>query len=199
MSNNSFFDNPEMDTSDFISQMRHPREEIEAPDLDLPGEEFEEADIEDPEDREMMDALDYTEEHRFTAEFLLIQIDKIIGFGLSVFSGGEAESYRRRVNRIQGEDYEAQLLAAMIKKYQMRLSLEWMFASAMIIAYAPAFDKAMKDRKARVKAEQEQARQQYLEILRAQAQAYGPASPKVEINGAPRRPGDDSDGQKRNG
>ena len=52
----------------------------------------------------MMDALDYTEEHRFTAEFLLIQIDKIIGFGLSVFSGGEAESYRRRVNRIQGED-----------------------------------------------------------------------------------------------
>lgn len=203
MSKSAFFDTPEMDTTDFISQMKQPREEIEVPDIDLPGDDLDEDAEPEPEDREMMDALDYTEEHRFTAEFLLIQMDKLIGFSLSVLSGEDAERYRRRINRIQGEDYEAQLLAALIKKYQMRLSLEWMFASAMIIAYAPAFDRAMKDRKARIKAEQEEAQREYIEFLRAQAQAQQAPPPPppntVSIDGTQRRPGNYSDGQKRNG
>lgn len=203
MSKNSFFDNPETDAEDFINQMKQPREEIEAPSIELPNDDQEDEPVE-PEDSEMLDALDYTEEHRFTAEFLLIQMDKIIGFGLGVFSGEDSDKYRRRINRIQGEDYEAQLLAALIKKYQMRLSLEWMFASAMIIAYAPAFDQALKDRRARVKAEQEEARQEYIEFIRAQAaaEAAAEAPPQrntVSINGAPGRTSNDHNGQKRNG
>lgn len=194
----AFFDNPETDAEDFISQMKQPREEIETPSMELPGEDIEE-EVQEPEDREMLDALDYTEEHRFTAEFLLIQMDKIIGFGLGVFSGEDSDKYRRRINRIQGEDYEAQLLAALIKKYQMRLSLEWMFASAMLIAYAPAFDQALKDRRAKVKAEQEAARQEYMEFLRAQAAAEAVVNNQrtVSINATQRRSSDDSDGQKR--
>ena len=197
MSKSAFFDNPENDTEDFIAQMKQPREEIDAPSMDLPGDDLDDEPAE-PEDSEMLDALDYTEEHRFTAEFLLIQMDKIIGFGLGVFSGEDSDKYRRRINRIQGEDYEAQLLAALIKKYQMRLSLEWMFASAMIIAYAPAFDQALKDRRAKVKAEQEEARQEYIEFIRAQAAAEAaaaaPPTRNVSINGAPGRAGNDRNG-----
>lgn len=195
-----FFDTPEMGADDFIASMKQPREEIEAPDFSFPGEE-EEEEPEHPEDREMLDALDFTEEHRFTAEFMLIQLDKLIGFGLSVFSGGESDDYRRRKVRMKGEDYEVEVLAALVKKYQMRLTLEWMFASALMIGYAPMVNKAMKDRKERVNESNEEARRQYLEMLRAQAQAEAvrPQPNVVDINGPQRRAGGDRDGEKRNG
>lgn len=141
------------DMKTFISQMKKPREKIEAPPIMFPDEEEEEI-IEDPldqgsgeSDEEMLNHFDYSEEHRYTAEFMLIQLDKFLAFSLSMISGSESDRYRRRKTRMEGDDYEAEILAALVKKYQMRLSLEWMFASAIVIGYAPMVDKAIADRK----------------------------------------------------
>ncbi|KAA3636949.1 MAG: hypothetical protein DWQ02_07460, partial [Bacteroidetes bacterium] len=84
---------------------------------------------------------------RYTAEFLLIQIDKVLAFSFGLVSGMDSDRYRRRKEKIQGNDYEAEIGAALVKKYQMRLSLEWMFISALVIGYAPMMNKALKDRK----------------------------------------------------
>ncbi|MCB0653222.1 MAG: hypothetical protein KDC85_18255 [Saprospiraceae bacterium] len=141
------------DVDSFIKEMKAPREKIDPP----PAFESDDQDEMDPDnpdddlpgesDEQMADHLDYTEEHKFTAEFLLIQIDKVFAFSFGMISGMDSDRYRRRKEKIQGNDYEVELGAALVKKYQMRLSLEWMFISAMVIGYAPMMNKAMKDRK----------------------------------------------------
>lgn len=140
------------DVDAFIKEMKAPREHIEPPpafDTDEPEDTDAdpEKDLPGESDAEMADHLDYSDEHKFTAEFLLIQIDKVLAFSFGMVSGMDSERYRRRKEKIQGNDYEVELGAAMVKKYQMRLSLEWMFISALVIGYAPMMNKAMKDRK----------------------------------------------------
>lgn len=148
------------DINSFIKDMKIKREEVEPPPA---FEEPEEAEVEpeDPEaglpgesDEQMAEHLDFTEEHRFTAEFILIQMDKMLAFSFGLISGMDGDRYRRRKEKIQGNDYEAELGAALIKKYQLRLGLEWMFISAIVIGYAPMMNKAMKDRKEVVKEKQ---------------------------------------------
>ncbi len=144
----------ESELNNFIKHMKTPREHVEAPGFDYPDEE-EPADGDGPtqpgqegeSDKEMLDHFNFTPEHKYTAEFLLIQLDKLIAFGCGMFSGQPSDKYRRRKTRIQGEDYEAEILAALLKKYQMQLSLEWMFVSAIAIAYAPVVETAVKDRR----------------------------------------------------
>jgi hypothetical protein len=143
------------DMKTFISQMKKPREKIEAPPIMFQDEDDDDEEIlKDPmgegageSDEDMLNHFDYSEEHRYTAEFMLIQLDKFLAFSLSMISGSESDRYRRRKTRMEGDDYEAEILAALVKKYQMRLSLEWMFASAIVIGYAPMVDKAIADRK----------------------------------------------------
>ena len=138
------------DVDAFIKEMKAPREKIDPP----PAFESDEPDPDDPDDdlpgesdEQMANHLDYTDEHKFTAEFLLIQIDKVLAFSFGMVSGMDSDRYRRRKEKIQGNDYEAEIGAALVKKYQMRLSLEWMFISALVIGYAPMMNKALKDRK----------------------------------------------------
>ncbi len=163
---------------DFIAHMQTPREHVEAPGFAFDGDEEEDSPenskaAEDspeamtPEDREMLNHFDYTPEHKYMAEFLLIQVDKVIAFGLRMFTGLGADRYRRRKTRIKGEDYESEVLAAMMKKYQLRLTLEWMFFSALVIAYAPVVEMAVSDRR---KIRAQQAKEKRKEEIREIAQ-----------------------------
>jgi len=149
------------DLDDFISHMKTPREQMDLPN-DGQGEPGppNEGDELDDSDQEMMSHFDYTPEHRYLAEFFLVQIDKAVAFSLSMLSGSEAEKYRRRLKKPSGEDYEAEILAALLKKYQMRMSLEWMFMSAMVIAYTPMVDQAVKDRRYNLAKMRDQVRQE---------------------------------------
>lgn len=141
------------DVAAFIKEMKAPREKIDPPpafetdEPDGPTPENQEDDLPGETDEQMAEHLDFTEEHKFTAEFLLIQIDKVLAFSFGLVSGMDSDRYRRRKEKIQGNDYEAEIGAALVKKYQMRLSLEWMFISALVIGYAPMMNKALKDRK----------------------------------------------------
>lgn len=132
----------------FLTHMKQPVEEIEAPPV-LEGMGEEDPDDlggDNPEEEEMLSHFDYSEEHKLTAEFILIQVDKALAFSFSLVSGMDSDRYRRRKEKMATDDYELEIAAALVKKYQMRLSLEWMFASAMIMGYAPLLNKAIKDR-----------------------------------------------------
>lgn len=79
----SFFSASQADAGmkDFLANMKQPREKVEAPPMLFEKEEEEISDIpEDPgageTDDEMLNHFDYSEEHRYTAEFMLIQLDK---------------------------------------------------------------------------------------------------------------------------
>ncbi len=149
------------DLKHFLTHMKQPVEEIEAPPIFQKEEEVPEADqpvdTPDPADEEMAQLLDYTEEHRLTAEFMLIQLDKGLAFALSMISGADMDRYRRRQVRNKADDYELEIAAALVKKYQMRLSLEWMLATALIMGYTPMINKAIGDRQ---KANRAKAREQ---------------------------------------
>lgn len=150
---NDFFNIKEANdgVTGFIQDMKTPVEKIDPP----PGFDIEdpEKDIE-PGEEEITETgslggsgqFNFTDEHKFTAEFLLIQIDKVLGFAFGMISGEPGDKYRRRKNQVQGKDYEAELAAALVQKYQMKLSLEWAFVSALIIAYSPAGAQAFADR-----------------------------------------------------
>src|SRR5690606_13327486 len=99
-----------------------------------------------PEDQEVLNYFDYTEDHYRTAEFFLIWLDKGFAFGASMISGMEMNRYRRRIEKPK-DDYEAQVTAALVKKYQMALPLEWMLVTALLMAYVPEYVKAFQDRK----------------------------------------------------
>ena len=100
--------------SDFkglLKHMKQPVEEIEAPPIMHEPEEEPEPEVplnpEDtpsPEDEELAGYLDYSEEHRLTAEFMLIQLDKGLAFSLSMISGMDMDRYRRRKarNKVRG-------------------------------------------------------------------------------------------------
>ncbi len=133
----------------WVSHMKSPREKIEEPELDLPEEEEANAGAGRGEsDEEILNYFDYTEGHYKTAEFLLIQLDKFFAFSFSLISGMETERYRLRKEKPKGDDYEAEIAAALLKKYQMELPLEWMLVSALAISYGPGLRQAFVDRKA---------------------------------------------------
>ncbi len=131
---------------DWIKHMKSPREEIEELEVDYPEDEEPVADQLSAEEQEALKHLDYNEGQYKTAEFFLIQLDKILAFSFSLISGMESDRYRIRKKKPEGDDYEAEITAALIKKYQMELPLEGMLATALIMAYAPGFRKALTDR-----------------------------------------------------
>lgn len=141
--------------NDFIKDMKEKREEIEPPPSFDDDEIKPDADgfIEDEtlkgeSDSEILEHFNFTKDHKINAEFLLVQLDKVFAFSASLISHQEGDRYRRRKEKMSGKDYESDLLAAILKKYQMRLSLEWMFVSALAISYAPMYNKAIQDKKA---------------------------------------------------
>lgn len=145
-----FFRNTDAEMSDFVKHMSRPVEEIDSPpiDLDAPTEGAEAAvngGLSEG-DREMLSHFDYNEGHLKSAEFTLIQVDKAFAFGFSLISGQDMQKYRLRAVKPKGDDYEAEILAALFKKYQLEMSLEWMFVAALTFAYGPMLKVAFDDK-----------------------------------------------------
>lgn len=139
------------DMQSFLEHMKRPREEVDMPEIgiaedDSPEKGSEERELDD-NDRQNLAYLNYDDEHRMTAEFMLVQLDKGMAFVFSSLSGKPMDGYRTRTEKPKGEDYEAELAAALLKKYQLRMSLEFAFGMAMLMRYSPMYAKAVQDRK----------------------------------------------------
>lgn len=178
----SFLDN---DMRDFIRMQSIPREEVEPPPVEMVGDaigeianddtELIEDDGLNDEERAMAEQLEgVSDGHQLTAKFILKQMDKFFGFGFSIMSGMEPERYRRYKEGQKLDEDEVLLLAALIKKYQVTMSLEVMFITAIFFGYAPMGQKAWKDAKA-MKAKKEK---EYRQQLREEAE-YFKRNPQV--------------------
>ena len=115
-----------------------------------------------PEEQELAGYLDVSDGHKEMARVMLMGIDKFLAFIASMITGMDMDRYKRSKNP---DNYEVEVTAAMMKKYEVQMSLEWMFAVMMIGAYSPAFQKAYADHKAMKAKREKQRRQEELEIL----------------------------------
>lgn len=157
--------NTDDDLKGFIAHMEKPREEI--PQLSgfdgddglgpIGGGGDPDGGL-SPDERDMVQYFDFTEEHRMTAEIGLIWIDRLMALIASMITGRSAEEYRTRKGKPDKDDYEIQLAAALVKKYQMRMSLEWAFMLAMGMRYGPVVASLPRDVK-KAKIEKDKAKQ----------------------------------------
>jgi len=155
----SFFSNLDedraKDTESFIAHMKAPREEVEAPDFEIPG--LDEEDEVPTEGKPAADEdglmLEYSSEQLWSAELLLWKVDEVIAWLLSIYSGQSPDKYRKRKGAASSsDDREVQLFAAILNKYQMKMSLEWAFISLFAMSYAPVVMQATTDAKKKRKA-----------------------------------------------
>ena len=169
MSKDNFFTEVDADRSAFIEKMSTPREEVEAPDFDVPGLDDEDDPEEAPGSRKSGEDnsfnLEYTSSQLWSAELALLKFDEFMAMILASFTGQEAEKYRRRQSAALGEeDREAQLLAAIFNKYQMRMSIEYAFLSLFAMSYAPIFITAYQDHKEKKKKPKQVVEQQPVDL-----------------------------------
>lgn len=154
-SRNSFFAEASLNggIDGFIKEMKVPREKIDAPEitfgdddlLDLPKDE--DAILDQVEDG-TLSFFDYDEDHERTAEFGWVGLDFLVSTMAGIYAGEDAEKYARFNDKKKPTKYQVSVAAAVVKKYQTKLSLEWMLATIVFMAFTPAFAQATKDRKA---------------------------------------------------
>lgn len=155
---------PGSDFDDFMSSITAPREHIEAPtppptpDAD-PGAEP----ITD-NDEETLNYFDYNPEHKQTALTAIYALDMVFGFTGQLISGMPADRYKQFADGKKPSSDFVDVTAALIKKYQVRLSLEAMFFTALAMIYGPSLTMAIADR--RKVAEAEEIQRQEAEIAR---------------------------------
>ena len=147
-----------------MQELAAPKEKMDHSDLDFPDDP-EEVDSDPqmtPEEQELAGYLDVSDGHKEMARVMLMGIDKFLAFIASMITGMDMDRYKRSKNP---DNYEVEVTAAMMKKYEVHMSLEWMFAVMIIGAYSPAFQKAYADHKAMKAKREKQRRQEELEIL----------------------------------
>lgn len=145
------------DTESFISHMKAPREEVEAPDFEIPGLDDEDEDQTESKPAGDEDGLmlEYSNEQLWSAELILYKVDEVIAWLLSIYSGQSPDKYRNRKGAASSsDDREVQLFAAILNKYQMKMSLEWAFISLFAMSYAPVVMQATTDAKKKRKADE---------------------------------------------
>ncbi|MEO0339712.1 MAG: hypothetical protein AAF242_10905 [Bacteroidota bacterium] len=132
-------------TDAFISHMKRPKEQMEDLDFSIPDME-EHSPIEKPKEENGDNInLEYSSEQLWSAELALLKFDEFLAWFLSVWSGQSPDKYRRRKVAASKDDREVQLLAAIINKYQMSMSIEAAFLSIFIMGYSPVFLSAYQD------------------------------------------------------
>jgi len=145
------------DFDDFMSSITAPREHIEAPtpppmpDAD-PGSD---APITD-NDEETLNYFDYNPEHKQTALTAIYALDMGFGFVGQLISGMPSDRYKQFADGKKPSADFVDVTAALIKKYQVRLSLEAMFFTALAMIYGPALTMAISDRRKVAEAEEQQ-------------------------------------------
>lgn len=167
------------DFDDFLSSITTPREHIEAPtppptlDAD-PGAA--DAPITD-NDEETLNYFDYSPEHKQTALTAIYALDMVFGFTGQLISGMPADRYKQFADGKKPSSDFVDVTAALIKKYQVRLSLEAMFFTALAMIYGPSLTLAMADRRKMAEAEERQRQEDEI-ARRAQMIADAKASQK---------------------
>lgn len=159
---------------EFVGHMQRPREKMEESPFNFsPEPEPEEESITD-DDEENIELFNYDQDHETTALFLIGLLDSGVGFVGTMATGMDPDRYQRFANRTP-PDFYVQATAAMVKKYQAKLSLEWMFFSAIAMVYGPAVGQIRKDRKmmatARRKADEQEEMERIAEILKQRQHA----------------------------
>lgn len=130
------------DMAAFIDHMKTPKEKIEMPSVDFNTGDATDDAVEtpsggtsNPDDQQTLAHLNYNQEQEWWADFVLLQVDKIMAFGGHMVTKESPARYRMRTGPASKDDHEVMLLAAIINKYQMKFSLEFAFASAILMKY----------------------------------------------------------------
>lgn len=163
------------DFDEFMSNITVQREHIDAP-PPPPGADPD-APITD-NDEETLNYFDYDPEHKQTALTAIYALDMGFGFVGSLISGMPADRYKQFADGKKPSNDFVDVTAALVKKYQVRLSLEAIFITTLVMIYGPAITQAMADR--RKQAEQEERERQEAELNR-RAQMISDA--KAQRNG----------------
>ncbi|WP_421798491.1 hypothetical protein [Haliscomenobacter sp.] len=152
---------------DFISDMKRPREQIDAPDF-----EIEDAEIEGEEGGDAGAGDDQGSEYQNEALMAILLIDSGVGILGTLISGLPADRYQKFTERKPPKHY-LNATAALIEKYSLQgaLSPEMVFLIALVSVYSGSVSKAMADRAAVVKKAKQEAEQQEKERLRAEVLA----------------------------
>jgi hypothetical protein len=162
--------NPEDELNQFTAHMGVDKEEVDAPDLDL-EDELEATE----EEKELLGTMSQaTEEHKELAKFILIQMDRIMAFMFSLFSGMDHERYQTRLSQASESDYEVEILSGLLYKYQLKMSLEYMFIIAILMVYTPQATKAIKDRRIAKENQQKEAERERMKMYAESIQAPTP-------------------------
>lgn len=142
---------------DFIAHMKRPVEQIEAPPMMTGADDAGTGGPGGPEpggepitddDQGNMQYLDYSEEHRMTALFFIGAIDSGMGWAGTLISGLAPDRYQKFSDERKPPEYYVNVTAALVKKYQAKMSLEAMFFSALLMIYGPVMKVAYDDKKA---------------------------------------------------
>lgn len=143
------------DFNDFVGRMKDEREPMEDAPFQFNTEEdpTEEAITDDDENN--LKYFNYESEHKATALFAIGALDSGMGFMGMLATNLDPERYMAFANRTP-PDYYVDAAAAMIKKYQAKLSVEAMLLTAIAMVYAPSVNMMMRDRK-ELKAREKQA------------------------------------------
>lgn len=150
------------DMRDFLSHMKREKEVVDAPDIEMPGEEAgpETGEPISDEDKGHLRDLDYTQEQKFWAELMLIQLDKSMAWIGGLIAKEDPSKYRMRKKKSEEDDYEVALTAALINKYQVKFSLEFALAFLLLGKYGMMATKVQADVRAKKKAEAQEAKKQ---------------------------------------
>jgi hypothetical protein len=137
----------EDDFSAFMSDITKPREPMSGLMDQVNDDDSDDGEDLTDNDAENLGLLDYNSEHRDTAIFVLGMIDNGFGWVGSLISGQEPERYMKFAQGKKQPDYLIDVTAALVKKYQAKMSLEGMFITALFMIYGPVVPMAFQDRK----------------------------------------------------
>lgn len=141
---------PTKNVDDLISSLKVTREEVKPPplidDINFFGGEAPHSESEENEqteeaisddDEANLEYLKYTDEHKNTAMFLIMTLDRGMGFLSNVISKDHQHDFSLIKERKDiSQDY-LDVTAAIVKKYQAKLSLETVLIMTIIALYAP--------------------------------------------------------------
>jgi hypothetical protein len=139
---------------DFVDHMKKPVEEI--PEMEWDDELGPIGNVDDPENIDGGDIstddtpdpneqyFNYEQGHRLTAELGINAIDRLTSNLAALFTDKPAKYYREKINK---EDHanDVNVTAAMIKKYEVKIGLEWWFLMAIIGRYSNMVSEGMKE------------------------------------------------------
>lgn len=152
-------------TVNLIERMRVKREEVTPPtfledvqflngaDSSTDEEEAEGEQLTD-DDEANMDYLNYEDEHKTTATFLIMTFDRLMAFVSGLLAREREEAFRKFETKASISSDYLDVSAALVKKYQARMSLEFILVITVVTIYGPTLSIAYSKGKAK-KAQEE--------------------------------------------